>query len=316
MKLNPIRPFEPIRTEIIPTGPQWITQVKWDGVRMLTYYDGLTVRLANRKLNDRTQQYPEFQSPNVYCSASSFIIDGEIVAWEEGKPSFHEVMKRDSARKQQSIELASRQISVTYIVFDVLFANGEWVIDQPLSVRQNLLNEIITPQPHVQIAQSFKEGSTLFEAIKQQGMEGIICKNIDSSYIINGKDNRWQKVKTEQDLYAVVGGLTYKDGVVSSLLLGLFNEEGNYIYIGNAGAGKLTMKEWAALTSRMLPIQIDTNPFSNVPQRSKGAIWLKPTIVVKVNFLEWTHSGTLRHSCIQGVIEDMSISDCRFSQNK
>lgn len=315
MELNPIIPFEPVSTKIIPTGPQWITQVKWDGVRMLIYYDGLNVRLVNRKRNDRTKQYPEFQSPSVYCSASSFIIDGELVAWEQGKPSFHEVMKRDSARKQQSIELASRQISVTYIVFDVLFANGEWVIDKTLSVRQNLLNEIIKPQPHVQIAQNFKEGTTLFEAIKQQGMEGIICKNMDSSYIINGKDNRWQKVKIEQDLYAVIGGLTYRDGVVSSLLLGLFNQQGNYMYIGNAGAGKLTMKEWATLTSTLLPLRIDTSPFSNVPQRNKGAIWLKPTIVVKVNFLEWTHSGTLRQPCIQSIMEGISIYDCNFSQN-
>ncbi|MGF7048942.1 bifunctional non-homologous end joining protein LigD [Paenibacillus sp. DS2015] len=316
MELNPIVPFEPIRTEKIPTGPEWIAQVKWDGVRMLIYYDGQHVKLMNRKQNDRTKQYPEFQSPNIYCSASSFIIDGEIVAWEAGKPSFHEIMKRDSARKQQSIELASRQVAVTYIVFDVLFANGKWVIDQPLSVRQNLLNEIIKPQPHVQLAQNFQEGTTLFEAIKQQEMEGIISKNINSSYVIHGKDNRWQKVKTEQDLYAVVGGLTYKEGSVSSLLLGLFNEQGNYIYIGNAGAGKLTMTEWATLTRRMLPLKIGTCPFSNVPQRSRDDIWLEPTIVVKVNFLEWNHSGTLRHPVIQSIIERMSISDCHFSQNK
>lgn len=76
MKLKPVIPFEPISTETIPTDDGWVTQIKWDGVRMLTYFDGNEVRLVNRRCNDRTLQYPELLDIQTYCTASSVIIDG------------------------------------------------------------------------------------------------------------------------------------------------------------------------------------------------------------------------------------------------
>ncbi|MDR7315880.1 ATP-dependent DNA ligase [Brevibacillus nitrificans] len=75
MKLEPILPFEPISTDTIPSGDNWVAQIKWDGVRMLTYFDGNEVRLVNRKLNDRTVQYPEFLDLSRYCHATSVILD-------------------------------------------------------------------------------------------------------------------------------------------------------------------------------------------------------------------------------------------------
>lgn len=74
--LKPIIPFEPITVNQIPTGDNWVAQIKWDGVRILTYCEGGEVRLINRRQNDRTMQYPELQDAKAYCSASSFILDG------------------------------------------------------------------------------------------------------------------------------------------------------------------------------------------------------------------------------------------------
>ena len=93
MDLKPVAPFEPIRSETIPQGENWVAQVKWDGVRMLTYRDGRETRLINRKGNDRTAQYPEFIDVPSYCRASSVILDGEMIALSGGKPSFHEIMR-------------------------------------------------------------------------------------------------------------------------------------------------------------------------------------------------------------------------------
>ncbi|MEJ8544397.1 DNA ligase [Brevibacillus borstelensis] len=314
MELEPIYPFEPIHADSIPSGTNWVAQIKWDGVRMLTYFDGSQIRLINRKLNDRSPQYPEFVNIARYCSASSVILDGEIIAFDSNKPSFHEIMKRDSLRKTSSIELAVKHTPATYMIFDVLFFNGCWVIDKPLSERQAILHQIIAPQPDVQVVQSFTDAHGLFEVMKQHQMEGIVCKDLSSSYKVKGKDKRWQKKKVSQDLFAVVGGVTLRDGIVNAVLLGLYDDDGKLTYIGHAGTGKLTDKEWRVLTETVKSLVIPNKPFVNQPERMKDAIWIKPELVMKVQFMEWTPGLTLRHPSIQAVV-DVAVSDCTFSQS-
>src|SRR5262245_27203730 len=96
LELRPVVPFEPVSTDAMPFGNQWVAQIKRDGVRVLTYFDGKEVRLINRKLNDRTLQYPEISNIRSYSSANSVILDGEVISLKDGKPSFHEIMRRDS----------------------------------------------------------------------------------------------------------------------------------------------------------------------------------------------------------------------------
>ncbi|WP_345784169.1 ATP-dependent DNA ligase [Paenibacillus lacisoli] len=312
--MNPVTPFEPVSTAVLPQGPEWTAQVKWDGVRMLIYSDGQQVRLINRKHNERTLQYPELLNPADYCLASSFILDGELVAWQEGKPSFHEIMKRDSLRKSQSIMAAVPRVPVTYMVFDLLYLNGNWVMERPLSERQQLLQQIIRPQSQVQLVHDFPDGESLFKAIEQQGMEGVICKRLDSPYVLSGKDKRWQKKKISRDLYAVIGGVTYRDGMVNALLLGLYGDEDQLIYIGHAGAGRFTVRDWRNLTEMVELMKTPHRPFSNIPERSKDAVWLKPEISVKVSYLEWTPGGTMRHPGLESLSPHVKPQDCRIDQ--
>ncbi|MFM1650704.1 RNA ligase family protein [Brevibacillus sp. B_LB10_24] len=315
MDLKPVVPFEPILTSQIPQGENWAAQIKWDGVRMLSYFDGHEIRFVNRRGHDRTEQYPEFRDIKNYCSASSVILDGEIIALDEKRPSFHEVMKRDSLRKTKSIEAAIKQIPVTYMIFDVLYCDGNWVTDQKLSIRQRILQDIIKESPHVQIVQNFPDGDALFQVMKQHDMEGIVCKDLESQYIIRGKDKRWQKKKVSRDLLAAVGGATFRDGVVNALLLGLYDKSGNFLYIGHVGTGKLSHRDWENLTGKILTLTIDSKPFVNQPERMKGAIWIKPEIVVKVQFLEWTPGATMRHPSVQAIV-DVDVFECTFSQSK
>ncbi|MDH7479743.1 MAG: DNA ligase [Syntrophomonadaceae bacterium] len=303
MKINPIIPFEPISSDKIPAGEQWASQVKWDGVRVLTYYDGRQVRLFNRRLNERTLQYPELLDIRRYCSAESVILDGEVVALAEGKPSFHEVMRRDGVRRIESVAAARRQVPVSYLLFDVLFCNGEWVVDQPLRQRQQLLADIVTPREDVQLVASFPDGPGLFEAVRVQGLEGIVCKDLNSSYLIGGKDARWRKVKNYRDLTAVVGGVTFNGLTVNAVLLGLYGRDGRLRYIGHAGSGRLTRAEWRALTERVRPLMTSERPFANMPERIKGAVWVRPEITARIQFAEWTRGQTLRQPSIQAFVD-------------
>lgn len=315
MNLNPLVPFEPVRTDEVPSGPNWISQIKWDGVRMLAYCDGTETRLWNRRLNERTLQYPEFLDVSAYCRARSFILDGEMIALDGGKPSFHNIMKRDQLRTEAKIALAISRVPVTYMVFDIVYCNGNWVHEQPLSERQALLGRTVVPGERVQLVPSAADGNALLRVAQSHELEGIVCKDLTSAYKLGGKDSRWQKLKLLYDLYAVVGGVTYRDKTVNALLLGLYGAQGDLIYIGHVGTGKVTMEQWKELTRLAEPRRVRGRPFRNEPERSKDAVWLKPELIVKVQFLTWTRDGVMRHPSIQSFLEDGDpTSLCTFEQ--
>ncbi|MEF3303956.1 ATP-dependent DNA ligase [Paenibacillus sp. GYB003] len=303
MEMKPIIPFEPVRAERVPAGPNWVAQIKWDGVRMLAYFDGNETRLWNRKRNDRTAQYPEFADVRTYCRADSVILDGEMIALDQGKPSFHEIMKRDRLSAPAKIAQAVSRVPVTYMIFDVVYFNGNWTYGMPLEERQRLLEQIVVPGERVQLVRNVPDGEALLGVMRTHGMEGIVCKNLSSLYALDGKDDRWQKIKLFRDLYAVVGGVTYRGKIVNALMLGLYDEGGNLFYIGHAGTGKVTAAQWERITRRAETMRLAAKPFANEPERSKEAHWIRPELVVKVQYLEWTPYGLLRHPSIQSFLE-------------
>ncbi len=313
MKFSPVTPFEPVLAGQLPVGNQWIAQIKWDGVRMLSYYDGDGTELINRRGNRRTGQYPELNDARAYSKADSIILDGEVIALLNGKPSFHEVMRRDSLKNEAAIQATKHQVPVVYMVFDILYCNGQWLLDQSLSQRQQRLSEMLLPHPHVQLVPSYTDPAELFAAAQSKGLEGIVCKDIMSTYAPGGKDKRWQKRKIISDITAVAGGVTFRDGMVNALLLGLYDDAGKLHYIGHAGAGRLTVEDWRSLTAQAIRLASEQMPFATLPQRSKGAYWINPQLVFKIHFLEWNHSGTLRQPVIQAMV-DIPARDCRLEQ--
>lgn len=312
--MEPIIPFEPVSRTSVPEGEQWIHQVKWDGVRILTYYDGNVVRLFNRKRNERTVNYPELQDIRSYCSAESVILDGEMIALgADGKPSFHEVMRRDGIRRADRVAAAAKLVPVAYMVFDVLYYNGAWVTGRTLKERSELLQSILKPERRVQLVPSFPDGEALFRLMKEQGMEGIVSKDSNSAYALDGKDERWVKVKNYGDLLAVIGGFTLNSGVVNAVLVGVYDRQGQLYYIGHVGTGRLARSEWAALTDKLKPLLIGMKPFANEHPEMKGAYWVEPRFVVKVQYTEWRwkEGRTLRQPSIQAFV-DADPADCVF----
>ncbi|WFR62535.1 RNA ligase family protein [Paenibacillus amylolyticus] len=311
---KPLIPFEPVSRDTLPTGPQWIAQVKWDGVRMLAYEDGQELRLVNRRLHDRTAQYPELVTPRNLCSGSSYILDGEVIALDPdtGKPSFYHVLRRDRMSRPEGIAQAIHQIPVTYMVFDILFYEGKWVTDQPLADRQRLLHEVLNTAPHVQEVTNTLDAASLLSVMRQHQMEGIVCKDLTSSYGIQGKDPRWQKLKIMHDVYAMIGGVTYRSGIVNAVAIGVYDGP-NFVYIGHVGTGRLNADTWRELTQQVQPLITQDRPFHNVPERSAETTWVEPQIGVKVQYMELTHHRTLRHPSIQ-TFADVTREDCLANQ--
>ncbi len=310
--MKPITPFEPLRAASVPEGKQWIYQIKWDGVRILSYCDGTSIKLYNRKKNERTYQFPELTAPT-YCSAQSFILDGEVIALAaDGKPSFHEVMRRDGIRRLDRVPSAQKDVPITYMIFDIVYLNGEWMNNRSLQERQQLLREIVVPSPTVQLVATHPEGNTLFDVIRKQSMEGIICKDLNSTYAIDGKDGRWVKVKNYGDVIAVIGGFTLNGGIVNALLAGLY-QNGNLYFIGKVGTGKLSAADWRELTVALKKIEVTVSPFVSKHPDMRGAHWARPLLTAKIQFTEWRiHEGrTMRQPSIQAFV-DASPDECVF----
>ncbi|MFD2670833.1 ATP-dependent DNA ligase [Marinicrinis sediminis] len=312
--MKPLVPFEPVkaRAKEMPTGANWISQLKWDGVRMLTYFQDGQIELYNRRRNERTRHYPELGEVSRYRSANSLILDGEVIAMREGKPSFYEVMKRDGIRHTHQIQGRIQRVPVHYMVFDLLYLNGEWVTSRPLRERQALLQEVVRPDETVQLVESFTDHHALSRFAKDHDLEGIVFKDMSSTYVINGKDDRWRKQKNHQELIAVVGGVTFRGAVVNALLLGLYDEEGRLWHIGNAGGGKVSQREWQELTEAMPSLAQEACPFVHVPAGTKQMRWTRPLLTVKVQYLEWAEGHMLRQPTILGFVA-IPPQECRFS---
>lgn len=312
---EPIEPMEPKSSSAVLQGEQWISQIKWDGVRILSYYDGTCFRLVNRNLRERTLHYPELALLREVNKLSSFILDGEMIALgKDGLPSFHEVMRRDAIRRVEKVDVVRRSVPVSYMVFDILFLNGEWLTGVPYSKRLEILQSVIPASELIQVVFSHSDGQQLFDVVKERGMEGIVQKRADSPYRIGEKTGDWVKVKNYRDVIAIVGGFTVNDGgVVNSLLLGLYGENDELTYIGHCGTGKLNEADWRHITSFLTRTLQSQSPFSKIPERRKGALWVSPRMTVKVQFMEWTSGGTLRQPSVQAVV-DVPPEDCRLGQ--
>jgi bifunctional non-homologous end joining protein LigD len=303
--MEPIDPFEPVISDAIPTDDHWRYEIKWDGTRILTYHDADGTKLYNRKQNERTHHYPELLHIPSYCQADSVILDGEVIALgEDGKPSFHEVMRRDLIQKLERVPMLQSTIPITYMIFDIVYYNGQWVNKQPLAERVELLERIIMPNEHVQLASFHPDGEMLFQVMQQQGMEGIVCKDMRSSYALGGKDDRWIKVKNYGDVIAVVGGFTLNGGFVNAVLLGQYDADGKFWHIGHTGTGKLSKAEWRDLTEVFKPMMIKDCPFAKKPDRYKDAHWVTPTVTAKVQYSEWRwkEGRALRQPSLQSFV--------------
>lgn len=313
MDFTPLLPFEPVTAKQLPQGDEWVAQIKFDGVRMLTYGTNQSVELWNRRQHERTHHYPELLRLGEYCRAQSVILDGEIVAFVDEKPSFYQVMKRDGIRDLKRVQRVREQVPIAYMVFDILHVDGRDTTGLPLNARQKLLQDVMLPHETVHLVDNFEDGDGLFRAVQTHGLEGVVVKNLTSTYVVNGKDTRWQKKKCTKDTVAVVGGVTHRDGVVNALLLGLYDASGAFTYVGKAGSGRLTSSDWRDITIATETIRASHAPFSNPPQVS-NVTWLVPRLTVKVEFLEWVDGHSMRHPVIQAFVNAHPQS-CRLEHH-
>lgn len=296
--LNGLSVMEPISLPEPLIDPDFIYQVKWDGVRMLAAIDRGKITLINRRQHVRTAQYPELQELAHLVSAADAVLDGEVIVLKDGKPSFPAVLSRDNSSTRQAIAHLSQLMPATYMVFDLLYLNGESLMSEPLVYRSAQLSRILHGDGVVNIVEDFRDGKALFEGTRVTGLEGIVAKNNQSNYQPGKKHRSWFKIKHQQSLYCLVGGYSTRNGMVNSLLLGIY-QDSKLLYIGKASTG-LTGEQKQIITEQLRPITISVSPFNNLNSSSKNTTFVQPLLVVLVSFLEWTEQLSLRSPVIKG----------------
>ncbi len=292
--------------------PNWLFEIKWDGVRALAWVDGGALKLHARSGSDITSQYPELAKLPGAFSGQQAILDGEIAVLDSrGHSDFERLQERMHVRNPGQKLLS--EFPVVYFVFDLLYCDGYDLRGAPLLERKRLLQRLLHTSDRIRFSDhQMEKGKELFELAKQNELEGIVAKRLDSRYVSERSAN-WLKLKTSKTLDAVVGGWTAPRGAgapLGSLLLGLY--EGKTLrFIGHAGSG-FDAKSHKEVAAKLKELESSKSPFDKVPETNEKATWVTPSLVARVRFSGWTQENRLRHPVFLGLREDVKPEDCRW----
>ena len=288
--------------------PNWIFEVKWDGYRILAFSHKSEVTLRSRSLLNYTANY-KIISKALAALRHDAIIDGEIVVLDEkGNPSFDRLQGYDPAND-----------SIVYYVFDLLWLDGQSLLDSPKEERKQLLSNITAKlnSPLIQFSVDFPDGVALFEQVKKLGMEGIVAKKKGSYYSAGKRSKEWLKIPTSIRQEFVIGGWTESDSARSfrSLLFGYY-DKGRLYYQGHAGGG-FKEKDMPSLMGRLKKLETKTKPFVNDVETDRKVHWVKPELVADVKYATKTKAGKIRKPAIfVGLRPDKHPSEVTLEQVK
>jgi bifunctional non-homologous end joining protein LigD len=300
--------------------PEWLFEIKWDGYRAVAFIENGKVRLVSRNQNDLTGQYSELQDLPKLVKAKTAILDGEVAALDEqGRASFSLMQQRTGIRSGGRRTAGRADVPIVYYVFDLLYADGYDLRRVALEERKQALAQLVGTNGLIRLSEHFPgHGVALFEAAKQQGLEGILAKHRGSLYE-ERRSREWLKIKITQTVDCVIGGYTDPEGsrqYFGSIVLGLYNERGELIHVGQAGTGfnQATLKEiWQILK----PLETKRSPFFG-PVEAAKVHWVKPQTVAEIKFTEWTHETAeggmkLRAPVFMGLREDKDPKQCTLA---
>jgi bifunctional non-homologous end joining protein LigD len=296
----------------LPSGDDgWAYEMKWDGVRTSAYLDGgRLLRLVSRTGRDVTVAYPELLALGPATGHRPMVLDGEIVAFGQGRPSFETLQPRIHVSTAAQAAAMANQVPVTYLIFDLLYLDGDLTLPLPYRQRRERLDGLGLAGPSWQTPPSFTDvaGADVLAAATAQRLEGVVAKRLASTYRAGERSPDWRKVKPTFRQEAVVGGINpgqgNRAGTIGSLLIGVHTEDG-LAYAGKVGTG-FTAATLRLLDHELEPLHTKTSPFATpVPREfSRTAQWVQPRAVIEVAFAGWTSEGRMRAASYRGLRTD------------
>lgn len=323
-KNEPLPPLKPMLATLGAEAfddPDWIFEPKWDGVRSLTVCEETTAHFS-RTQKEMTATYPELGKLHEQLVCLDAVLDGEIVAFEKGRPSFEKLQSRINLQNEHDIQRAMKAIPVTYIAFDLLYLDGRQVFGEKIEHRKELLEKLVVPNQYIQVSTVVPEsGIALWEAAEESGLEGIVAKKLGSVYRPGKRTREWLKIKVVHDADVVIGGWSKGEGTratsFGSLLVGAYADDGLH-FLGAVGTG-FTQQTLNSLMPKLNELETDQCPFVEGAAGIKGGrfgkaiknvSWTKPELVAMVEFRELTSANRLRAPSFKGLRDDKKPEEC------
>ncbi|GGM70939.1 ATP-dependent DNA ligase [Dactylosporangium sucinum] len=292
---------------VLPSGPGWAFEFKWDGIRAIAVISGGATRFYARSGAEVTAAYPELAG--IGRGLDDTVLDGEVVAMDEaGQPSFQVLAERMHVRDPYRAARLAAAVPVTYLVFDALKINGEELVHRPYHLRRNRL-ESLTLGVRAVVPPSFDDGPATVAASRENRLEGVVAKRTSSLYHPGIRTPDWVKVKLEQSAEFVVGGWRPGKRALGALLVGVPSGEG-LAYRGRVGGG-ISGESEKALLSALQPLAAGGSPFGDTVPRedARGAVWVAPHLVVEVKYSHRTRDGRLRFPRFLRIRPDLSPAE-------
>jgi bifunctional non-homologous end joining protein LigD len=303
-------------TDLPPDDARWAYEMKWDGMRALVGVERGDVWATSRAGNDATARFPELAGLADALGGLDALLDGEIVALDDaGVPRFERLQPRMQAGSAAAVRRGVADQAVVYMAFDVLWLDGHSTCELPYTDRRAVLERLGLAGPAWQTPPTaYGAGAHVLESAAQLGLEGVVAKRRDSTYLPGKRADAWRKIKPTLGQELVVGGWLpgagRLEGRVGSLLVGYHDtEDGRAVlrFAGRVGSG-INGTHRDRLEAQLRPLRRPTSPFVGAP-RLPDAVWVEPKVVVEVAFHEWTSAGVLRAPRYRGVRDDKPAGD-------
>lgn len=313
----------------LPRGTGWVFEPKYDGMRVIADVTSRAVRLVTRNGKDKSTQFPEVVLALRELARRArrpLVLDGEIVARAPRRRraattvpqagEFQQLQGRMHLKDPDEIVRLAVEAPTAFVVFDILRDGRTTLLAAPWSDRRARLEALFEragdPQDTtVTISDTTTRGAAMLTRARRAGWEGIIAKRTDTRYQPGTRTESWLKLKLLFRAEFVVGGYTEPRNSrqhIGALLLGAYDKQGDFIYVGHTGGG-FTRDGLAAMHARLATLERRTSPFAVPPRTNEPAHWVAPKVVVEVKFAEWTKERLLRQPIFLGVRDDKAARD-------
>jgi bifunctional non-homologous end joining protein LigD len=310
-----MRPMLATRGTRVPTGAEWVHEVKWDGMRVLASVRRGKLTLTSRNENDVTVSFPDLEglADRSVLGGHDVVLDGEIVAFLDGRPVFGALADRMHVAQPRRAQQAAARNPVTLMVFDLLSFDGLDATTLQLADRRRLLEQLGLESPRWQVPPTYDDGLVLQAATEAQGLEGIVSKKRTSCYLPGRRSEEWLKFPHRPGGSYVVGGWRLETGSTARLGALLVGEPaaGGLVYRGRVGSG-VTGAVALRLRELLDPLVTGEPPFdTEVPREDAlGTTWVRPEVVVEIRSLGLTpRDQRLRQPSYVGLRTDLRTED-------
>src|SRR3981081_2143009 len=302
-----VRPMQAVSAEAPFSSAEYLFEVKGDGLRCLLFVepDG-RLRLQDRALGDITSRLPRLRAPAGQVPPGT-VLDGELVATDqEGRPDYPALRRRLTKGDHEASSAA-----LAYLAFDALYVSGRSVLRQPLMRRKARLQRAVTGGGHLFVPQHIeREGVELFEACLERGLEGVMAKHRDSTYVPGQRSPFWLKVKAvKSDDFVVLGATDGRPGEPFGALLVGYHEHGRMLPCGSVGGG-YDDDVAEAIAARVAELRVPDCPLDPAPVVTGTVRWCRPEVVISVRYSEWAPDGTLRFPIFNGLRPEVHPAEC------